>query len=306
VITLNFEGWFQCRLATDPDPSDEPRGVSGWTFAVAGEEDLDRIIRLQRPVSPRSPGPGCPVSKVGVVVTAVSVDGRQVLDHPLVGGQLELLDEPRFEGRNGIVAEDAAECIDPFHLQLTGGGVSLRRKDIMDLQDPKRKIYEVDPSVLKRRQPVEGEAAERAEIADATGIMDNVGYCQERKEKLETDLERVGDPMLRAALQKRIADLKESIEKRDVRVSILGISLIYRFAIRGPAEVDGDRSVLGGIIGTLPPWPIEFWVGGWDADALCGYMRGRLQVPFRPSEANEANRKTYTGTRATYSNGHGD
>ena len=82
MITLNFEGWFQCRLATDPDPSDEPRGVSGWTFAVAGEEDLDRIIRLQQPVSPRSPGPG---SKVGVVVKAVSLDGQHVLDHPLVG-----------------------------------------------------------------------------------------------------------------------------------------------------------------------------------------------------------------------------
>ena len=164
------------------------------------------------------------------------------------------------------------------------------------------KIYEVDPSVLKRRQPVEGEAAERAEIADATSIMDYVGYCQERKEKLETDLEGVRDPMLRAALQKRIADLKESLEKRDIRVGILGASLIYRFAIRVPAQVVGDRSVLGGIIGTLPPWPIEFWVGGWDADALCGYMRGRLQVPFRPSKINEANRKTHTGTRATYSN----
>ena len=47
MIALAFDGWAECRLATDPDPSDEPRGVSGWTFAVAGEPDLDRIIRLQ-------------------------------------------------------------------------------------------------------------------------------------------------------------------------------------------------------------------------------------------------------------------
>jgi hypothetical protein len=282
MITLNFEGWFQCRLATDPDPSDEPRGVSGWTFAVAGEEDLDRVIRLQQPVSPRSPGPGFPESKVGVVVRSVTVDEQRIPDHPLVGSQVELLDGPKFEGRNGIVAEDAAEAIDPFHLRITGGDVTLRRKDLLDPQSPERKIHDVDPSVLKRRQPVEGEAAERAEIADTTGIMDHVGYRQERREKLETDLEGVGDPVLRAALRKRIADLKESLEKRDIRVGILGASLVYRFAIRGPAEVVGDRSVLGGIIGTLPPWPIEFWAGGWDADALCGYMRGRLQVPFRP------------------------
>lgn len=281
MITLNFEGWFQCRLATDPDPSDEPRGVSGWTFAVAGEEDLDRIIRLQQPVSPRSPGPG---SKVGVVVTAVSVDGRQVLDHPLVGGQLELLDEPKFEGRNGIVAEDAAECIDPFHLQLTGGGVSLRRRDILDPQDPERKIYEVDPSVLKRRQPVEDEVVESAEVADATGIMDHMGYRRERKKDLEDALEETGDAVIRAALQKRIDDLDESVDpkKRDIRVGILGASLIYKFAIRGAVEVVDEGDALGGLVGTSPPWPIEFWVGGWDADALCGYMRGRLQVPFRP------------------------
>jgi hypothetical protein len=284
MLTLSFEGWFQCRLATDPDPSDEPRGVSGWTFAVAGEEDLDRIIRLQQPVSPRSPGPGFPESKVGVVVTAVSVDGRQVLDHPLVGGELELLDEPKFEGRNGIVAEDAAECIDPFHLQLTGVGVSLRREDVLDPRDPERTIHEVDASVLKRRQPVEDEVVESAEVADATGIMDYMGYRRERKKDLEDALEETGDAVIRAALQKRIDDLDESLDpkKRDIRVSILGASLIYKFAIRGAADVVDEGDALGGLVGTSPPWPIEFWVGGWDADALCGYMRGRLQVPFRP------------------------
>jgi hypothetical protein len=277
MLTLNFEGWFQCRLATDPDPSDEPRGVSGWTFAVAGEEDLDRMIRLQEPISPRSHGP-----EVGVVVRTVAVDEQHIPDSPLVGGQIQLLDSPKFEGRNGIVAEDAAEGIDPFHLRITAGGVTLRRRDILDPQHPERKMYEVDPTVLKRRQPVVDDPVERAEIADATGIMDYVGYRSERKKKLETDLQGEGNPVLRAALQKRIADLKESLEKPDVRVSILGASLRYRFAIRGPAEVSGDREVLGGIVGALPPWPIEFWAGGWDADALCGYMRGRLQVPFRP------------------------
>jgi hypothetical protein len=276
MLTLTFEGWFQCRLATDPDPSDEPRGVSGWTFAVAGEEDLDRVIRLQEPVSTRSHGP-----EVGVVVRTVTVDERHIPDHPLVGGQVELLDAPTFEGRNGIVAEDAAESINPFHLRITGGGVTLRRKDILDPQNPERKIHEVDPSVLKRRQPVEGEAAERAEIADATGIMDYVGYRREREKQLEADLEGADEPLLQAALRKRIADLKESLEKRDIRVGILGASLIYRFAIRGPTEVVGDRGVLGGVVGTSPPWPIQFWLGGWDADALCGYMRGRMQVPFR-------------------------
>jgi hypothetical protein len=33
-VWLKFGGWFQCRLATDPDPCDEPRGVSGYVHAV--------------------------------------------------------------------------------------------------------------------------------------------------------------------------------------------------------------------------------------------------------------------------------
>jgi hypothetical protein len=36
-LVLKFGGWFQCPLATDPDPADEPRGVDGYKHAVAGE-----------------------------------------------------------------------------------------------------------------------------------------------------------------------------------------------------------------------------------------------------------------------------
>ena len=271
MLTLNFEGWFQCRLATDPDPSDEPRGVSGWTFALAGEEDLDRIIRLKEPVSPRSRGP-----EVDVSVRAVSVDGYQVTEHPLVGAPVELLDEPKFEGRNGIVAEDATEFIHPFHLRVMRGDVTLRRRDVLDPRNQVAKIYEVDPAVLRRRQPVEGEAPEPAEIADATGILDYLGYRRRRRERLEADLKETDDPITHAALEKRIEELQQG----GIRVGILGSGLFYRFAIRGPAEVVDEQGVLGGTVATAPPWPIEFWVGGWDADALCGYMRGTLRVPF--------------------------
>src|SRR5690606_16465196 len=52
VLRIDFEGWFQVRLATDPDPSDEPRGVSGTTFALAGEPDFDRIVRFWEPIAP--------------------------------------------------------------------------------------------------------------------------------------------------------------------------------------------------------------------------------------------------------------
>jgi hypothetical protein len=47
VIDLDFEGFFLCRLATDPDPSLEERGISGFTYAVAGESLLNPAIFCQ-------------------------------------------------------------------------------------------------------------------------------------------------------------------------------------------------------------------------------------------------------------------
>src|ERR671932_686177 len=124
MLNLNFEGWFQCRLATDPDPSDEPRGVSGWTFALAGEPDLDRVLRLQ----PHGAVPRVLSPPIGVFVTEVHVDGRKVARHALHGAAVDLLDNPVFDGRNGLGAEDGLEPILPFHLQVSGNEVTLARR----------------------------------------------------------------------------------------------------------------------------------------------------------------------------------
>jgi hypothetical protein len=48
MLRLEFEGFFQLRMATDPDPTDEWRGVSGYTFPLAGEPDLDRTVHFQK------------------------------------------------------------------------------------------------------------------------------------------------------------------------------------------------------------------------------------------------------------------
>src|SRR5215217_9320292 len=141
MLKLEFEGFFQCRLASDPDPADETRGVSGLTFAVAPEPDLDRIIRLQDPVALRSAGP-----TVGVTIVRVQIDDQPTANHPLLGARVHLHDAPRFEGRNGIVAEDAREPIDPFLLEISGDGVTLRREDFWDPALPQRtRIIDVAP-----------------------------------------------------------------------------------------------------------------------------------------------------------------
>src|SRR4051794_14911179 len=98
MISFEFEGWFQCRLATDPDPYDEKRGVSGWTFAYPGESDLDRYIRFSNAVAPRSAGP-----QVGVIVKRITLDGAEQSGHPLLKASVTLEDKPVFEGRNGTI-----------------------------------------------------------------------------------------------------------------------------------------------------------------------------------------------------------
>src|ERR1700761_356792 len=95
-LILSFEGWCMIRLATDPDPSDEPRGISGYTFAFAGEPDLDRILNLQpragRRYRSHGPQPGVRVRR------AERSDGRAVA--ALEGAAVDLLGDPIIENRN--------------------------------------------------------------------------------------------------------------------------------------------------------------------------------------------------------------
>ena len=284
MLRLEFEGFFQCRLTTDPDPSDETRGVSGWTFAVAPEPDLDRIIRLQDPVALRSQGP-----TVGVNIVRVLMNEQPSANHPLLGARVDLRDAPKFEGRNGIVAEDAQEPIDPFLLEISGDGVMLRREDFWDVARPQRmRIVDVDPSLLKRRQPLESVFADRAEVLAAVGVNTTQTFIEHRRQRLGVELVNVQDPDRRAGLDKRITELGDALEggSQRIRQRILGVGLVYQFEINGPeAVVEDPMSRLHGTIDASAPWPIRFWMGGFDADALCGYMRGSLTLPFQPNDA---------------------
>jgi hypothetical protein len=289
MLRLQFEGFFQCRLATDPDPADESRGVSGWTFAVAPEPDLDRVIRLQDPVAVRFPGP-----TVGVTVKRATRHGDAAPDHPLVGARVNLLDAPKFEGRSGIVAEDAQEPIDPFLLEIVGGGITLRREDFWNRRLPQRlPIADVNPVDLARRQPVRDNPVSVAEVFEAVGVTTPPAFLSQRRQGLDQVFASLQVADQRAGIQKRMADLDFVLGNLqqgigDIRLGILGASLVYRFEINGPgAVVEDPRGLLGGMINPSPPWPVTFWMGGFDADALCGFMRGNLDLPFQPNPEPE-------------------
>jgi hypothetical protein len=282
MLRLEFEGFFQCRLTTDPDPTDETRGVSGWTFAVAPEPDLDRVIRLQHPVALRSKAPA-----VGVNVVRVISNDQQIANHPLLGARVDLHDAARFEGHNGIVAEDALEPIDPFLLEISGDGVLLRREDFWDAAKPQRmRIVDVDPGLLARRQPLIGVRVDRAEFLAAVGVSTTQEFTEQRRHQLGLELADMLDPDRRAGLEKRISDLSDALKNgpRGLRQRLLGFGLVYEFEINGPdAVVEDPTGRLHGAIDASGPWPIRFWMGGFDADALCGFMRGSLTLPFSPA-----------------------
>ena len=109
TIGIYFDGIFQLRLATDLDPSLEKRGRRGWTFAYDGEPDLDRIIRFNNPVAPRSF-----VDDVGVIVTSVAIDSEYI-DDSLINQSVNLGDGSYFDGSRGA---DGREPIINFELHV--------------------------------------------------------------------------------------------------------------------------------------------------------------------------------------------
>jgi hypothetical protein len=259
MLEIDFAGWFECRLATDPDAFDDPRGQLGWTFAMPGEPDLDRVIRFQSPSAPRS---RCPA--VGVRVTAVRVNGTPSGSSPLVDAPAELLDGAVFEGRNGQIATSAQEPIVPFALRVQAAGVTLLGRDPMDL---------ADANEVARRQPI-GFVGNSPEVAQATGITNAAAYRQQRSSLLQQDLASETDPVRRDALQKRIDELGLG----SIRVTSLRFQLSYEFELRGPNEWDDPAGVLGPAPQAGASWLARFWMGAWDADALCGYVQGTLRV----------------------------
>jgi hypothetical protein len=263
MLWLKFGGWFQCRLPTDPDPTDEPRGVSGYVTALAGEPDLDRIVRLQPPVVERR---YCPT--IGVSVQAVFQDGPST-GHPLVGAVVELLDNPKFEGRNGIIAEAGFEPIVPFHLRISKDAFSLERRH-QDFESPP--YGELQSS---------GISATPGAIAEATGIWDLGQQWNDRQEKLTADIKASSDPVFIAAAKRRLQTLSARGLQR-----FFGARMQYSFPLAGGSAISDPENFLSGPIEPDTPWPIEFWFGGWDADCLSGYMQGYLGLPVKqPAEA---------------------
>jgi hypothetical protein len=192
MLELYFEGWFQCRLARDPDPTDEKRGISGAAFATVYEPDLDRIIRLNDPIASRAmymPA-GHNVPEAGVSVKSVYIHGEKSASHPLVGARVDLLENAVFESLNGVFYQPGNEPIDPFHICVSQGDLLVSRKDLLDLAQRKATMYDfsLTSPFLQRRQPVSSEV-QSVDVREATGIYNPDAYIKKRISDLRTAIE---------------------------------------------------------------------------------------------------------------------
>lgn len=133
-VRISFSGSFQCRLATDPDPSNATRSdpenrarSPGWTYDY-GERPFDRFIRLQSPVELRS---ALVDAFVPVTVTSIEIQPESLghLDlpfqivpaDPLLGVTVSLGDTALFDSAagGGASREAILNCKLSFGTMLT-------------------------------------------------------------------------------------------------------------------------------------------------------------------------------------------
>ncbi|WP_298913983.1 hypothetical protein [uncultured Roseobacter sp.] len=269
MLKLTFGGWVECRLATDPDPSDERWGVSGYVRAYSGEPPLDRIVQtngaeaVQRPLSP----------KVGLSVQAVELNGVKQDAHVLLGAPVNFAGSPVFEGRNDLVAPDTIEPILPMIIEIEREKLKVRR-ELRDLSDG---------SLLSVRAP--GTQA-RFEMLEESGIGDPKDFLEKRISNLEA-LE--ADAAGLVAKKDRLSRLYRARARADqsgrpIMATTGGpvplfVGMTWRYIFQGPWwEVSDPAGVLNpNIAGGA--WAMDLWMGCWDSDVLCAYAKGSLELP---------------------------
>lgn len=259
MVSIHFKGFFQCRLATDPDDFDHPRGVDGWTFAFAGEADQDRAIRFHTPVAPRRFAPA-------VNVLVVDVDGSTA--HGLVGARVSLLENAKFEGRNGLLAPAGKEPVSPFVIEIAKPPFQLKRRD----------DYDVTKVAERRPHLGQGLAALTAAEAGALGVTNPADYRRRRRRDVEAAMAAELDPVKKANLAARLEQLVNFSTSADIQTRSLTFKVPYAHQLRHAAAVTDPAGLLPGINAAVP-WEISYWLGSWDADALQAHVDGTITIP---------------------------
>ncbi len=268
LIVCSFTGWVQVRLATNADPPDETRGLSGYTFALPGEPDLDRVLRTSAPVAPRTHAPA-----IGLTVHAVAVDGVTVPTHPLGGARVDFRSAPLFESVNDVVMDQGIEALEPFDLELTQGEFRFRRRDYLDPSRPEATVYTVPPALLAKRRTAAFSYGTQL-MQEALGMTDATAFRAARLATLRSDLPLTKDPVARAGLTRRISEL-ELDDPQDHRTTSMYFIESRTYQLNGPIELRDPGAWLRGL-DTYLDNQVSLVMGAWDADAMSAYAAGTV------------------------------
>lgn len=198
-LSIHYEGYFMGRIATDPDPTNEPLGRSGYTVAFQDEDALDQTVRLRswrNSHNLRAPADQMDGKRFPEVrVTGVTLDSVPV-ESALVNAPVNLLGKPGLAGpvlesRNNLVGSDDtfAFVVNPFVLRVGEGDQTLIATAAVNPANREEKIWEVtDPAIYKERFPV-ATSAGGDEVNNATGVYDYYEYFRARREWLQTQID---------------------------------------------------------------------------------------------------------------------
>jgi len=305
-LYVEFQGYFACRIATDPDPTDEPRGLSGYTMALANEDPLDQVIRLQiDPVylekNARPPLRDMFKNReflLGVRVHSVryGADPGSAAPYPPGIGALGSLpvnlnggDAPlqgtAFDSRNIITGNDDAMAFVVYPFNLSIGNPPAPTSDWITTSEWLNPPYTyTDPRQYGERLSTQtDDNGQIMEVSEAIGVYDPYGYFLARRRYLQKLIDDAAGQPPSPALEARVQGYKSRIQQIDFWGDRMNGKLVTRcnwdFDLRGSNTL--NAAGLKGKVLAGQPWHIGFWFGGWDGDLLIGYMRGRLEIPFQ-------------------------
>lgn len=277
-LMLSFRGWATIRLPTDPDPSDEPRGVSGATFAFGAEPDLDRVIRFQPQRDPSRLRDGADWTWGVAVDQALRLapDGT-VTELALAGAPVDLLGAPTMENRNWLLCLPGYESIIPFEVVVELADGPLRRA--APLTTHPTPTYRLTTEELSA-QAASGATMEPETAGALTGIWDAVALLERRRTTLQGLLAAARDESAIAAYTGRLAEIEVALaEPMSMRVLSHYAVQRYRFLVAGDeAAVPAAGPAAG--LDPEAPWTVAMLFTCFDADTLGMFVQGYLRVPF--------------------------